>query len=273
MVCLDAPEFLGTFWGAIKIGAVPFRQHDPALLGLPAFPGGQPGPRNGGVGTARRGSARIRQAAALEHVLVAGPRVAFRRGRHVARASADWSRRTRRATTRLLAHLRLHRDAEGRRAPPARHGRLRGELRPPGPRHPSDDRVFSAAKLFFATASATPASSPCPSEPTPSSARPTPEGVFNIAANVRSSSGCRRCTRRCSPCPTPPRATTCRHCACACPPARRCPRSCTSGGSTATGSRSSTAWAPPRTCTCACPTAPGPSAPAPRACPSPATTW
>jgi acyl-coenzyme A synthetase/AMP-(fatty) acid ligase len=23
MVCLDAPEFLGTFWGAIKIGAVP----------------------------------------------------------------------------------------------------------------------------------------------------------------------------------------------------------------------------------------------------------
>src|SRR6185436_10187514 len=23
MICLDAPEFLGTFWGAIKIGAVP----------------------------------------------------------------------------------------------------------------------------------------------------------------------------------------------------------------------------------------------------------
>ena len=23
VLCLDAPEFLGTFWGAIKIGAVP----------------------------------------------------------------------------------------------------------------------------------------------------------------------------------------------------------------------------------------------------------
>jgi len=23
MLCLDAPEFIGTFWGAIKIGAVP----------------------------------------------------------------------------------------------------------------------------------------------------------------------------------------------------------------------------------------------------------
>ena len=47
----------------------------------------------------------------------------------------------------------IHRAARARpglRTPAARHGGVRGTVWPGRPRHPSDDRTFSVAKLFFA---------------------------------------------------------------------------------------------------------------------------
>ena len=145
MICLDAPEFLGTFWGAIKIGAVPVPVN--TLLraaGLPATFSTTAAP--GWPSSRRRSSPRRRPASRARgisaHVLVAGgapgphlsceDRVA--RASRIPRGRADLARRR-----RVLALLvRVDGPPQGRRPPPPRHGRRRRDLREAGARHPGD---------------------------------------------------------------------------------------------------------------------------------------
>ncbi len=133
--CLDAPEFLGAFWGAIKIGAVPIPRNTmmraadylyflddsraPVAIVSEAL-------------LAEAGPA-LAKARYLRHVLVAGARV---RDADRLRELGGQGLRAARALRHLEGRCRvlalllgLHRPAEGRGAPAARHGRVLGHLR------------------------------------------------------------------------------------------------------------------------------------------------
>jgi benzoate-CoA ligase len=187
MICLDAPEFLGTFWGAIKIGAVPvpvntllrtadyvhFLDDSRARVAVVSAP------------LLGEAAPALDQAAHLDHVLVAGPPGPFLSWEdHVTRASqsleaADTSRDdpafwlySSGSTGAPKGAVHRQRDmvvcAEG-------YAKQVLGIRP-------TDRVFSAAKLFFAyglgNAGYFPLSVGAQSVLLP--ARPTPEAVFEV---------------------------------------------------------------------------------------------
>ncbi|MEX2145391.1 MAG: benzoate-CoA ligase family protein [Candidatus Rokuibacteriota bacterium] len=193
MLCLDAPEFVGTFWGAIKMGAVPvpvntlMRAADylyflndsrakVAVISAPLM--AEVGPILG-------------QAPHLRHVLVAGGPA----GSHL-----SWEERVGKASGVLTAADTSKDDAafwlysSGSTGFPKGAVHLHHDMvvcyetyarQVLGIR--ADDRVFSAAKLFFAyglgNAGYFPLGAGAHSVLYPH--RPTPEGVFDVIARRR----------------------------------------------------------------------------------------
>src|SRR5262245_1498130 len=193
MICLDAPEFIGTFWGAIKIGAVPvpvntlMRGADwlyflndsrakAVVISAPLL--GEAAPMLG-------------QAPYLRHVLVAGGAP----GTHL-----SWEDRVSRASTTLTAAETSRDDAafwlysSGSTGFPKgavhlhhdmvvcaeTYGKQVLGIRP-------TDRVFSAAKLFFAYGLGNSGYFPMGvgAQSILFPHRPTPDGVFETLATRR----------------------------------------------------------------------------------------
>jgi acyl-coenzyme A synthetase/AMP-(fatty) acid ligase len=193
MLCLDAPEFVGTFWGAIKIGAVPIpvntlmRSADylyflndsrakVAVISAPLL--AEAGPV-------------LAQAPHLRHVLVAGG---------AAGPYLSWEERVAKSPAALSAADTSKDDAafwlysSGSTGFPKGAVHLHHDMlvcyetfakQVLGIR--ADDRVFSAAKLFFAyglgNAGYFPLGAGAQSVLYPH--RPTPEGVFEALARYR----------------------------------------------------------------------------------------
>ena len=143
MICLDAPEFLGAFWGAIKIGAVPVPVN--TLLRAADYRY---------VLDDSRARVAVVSAALLAE---AGPRFGMRRA-----FATCWSRAGRRPRPSFLTRIGwreppgasmppdqprrrrvlalfvgLDRPAQGGRPPPPRHGGLGRDLREAGARLPA----------------------------------------------------------------------------------------------------------------------------------------
>ena len=193
MICLDAPEFLGTFWGAIKIGAVPVPVN--TLLRAPDYRyvlddsrarvAVVSAPLLAEVTPALEGARHLR------HVLVAGgapgPHLSFEE--HVGRAPATleaavtsrddvafWQYSSG-STGRPKGAVHLHHDMA---VAAETYGKQVLGIRP-------TDKVYSAAKLFFAyglgNAGYFPMSVGAQSVLYPG--RPAPDAVFDLIARHR----------------------------------------------------------------------------------------
>jgi benzoate-CoA ligase len=193
MFCLDGPEFLGTFWGAIKIGAVPIpvntmmRTADYAyfLRDSRARAAVVSAPLLAEVGPA------LGQSPFLKHVLVAGGAATGHESfeQRVGKAPATL---TPASTSRDDAAFWLY--SSGSTGFPKGAVHLQHDMvvcyetyaRQVLGITPSD-RVFSAAKLFFAYGLGNAGYFPmgAGAESVLSPHRPTPEGVFEILARRR----------------------------------------------------------------------------------------
>jgi len=155
LLCLDAPEFLGTFWGAIKIGAVPVPINTLLRAADYIYLLNDSRARVAVISSPLLAEAGriLSEARYLEHVLVAGPP-----GPHL-----SWEERVGRASSRLDAAATSRDDAafwlysSGSTGFPKGAVHLQHDMvvcaetygrQVLGIR--STDRVFSAAKLFFA---------------------------------------------------------------------------------------------------------------------------
>ena len=160
LLLLDSPEFLATFWGAIKIGAVPIPVNTMMrAAGLPLLPRRQPRARGRDLGAAaRRGGARsLGQARYLKHVVVAGtPERRADRLRRLDRAGRR--RRLEAADTSQGRARRSGSTPRARRAGPKGAVHLQHDMVVSAARRTraqvlgmtESDRTVSAAKLFFA---------------------------------------------------------------------------------------------------------------------------
>ncbi|MBI2156854.1 MAG: benzoate-CoA ligase family protein [Candidatus Rokubacteria bacterium] len=193
MICLDAPEFLGTFWGAIKMGAVPvpvntmmrsadylyFLNDSRARVAVVSAP------------LLAEAAPALVEAKYVTHVLIAGgsPGQFMSWEDRIARASAALEPA---ATSRDDAAFWLYSSGSTGFPKGAVHlqhdiyvccetyGRQVLGIRP-------TDRVFSAAKLFFAYGLGNAGYFPLGvgAQSVLSPHRPTPEGVFEIIARYR----------------------------------------------------------------------------------------
>jgi benzoate-CoA ligase len=188
MLCLDAPEFIGTFWGAIKIGAVPVPVNTVMRAADWLYFLNDSRAKAVVISAALLGDAApiLGQAPFLRHVLVAGGAA----GPHL-----SWEDRVARASSTLSAAPTSRDDAafwlysSGSTGFPKgavhlhhdmvvcaeTYGRRVLEMRP-------TDRVFSAAKLFFAYGLGNTGYFPLAvgAQAVLFPHRPTPEGVFEI---------------------------------------------------------------------------------------------
>ena len=192
MICLDAPEFLGTFWGAIKIGAVPVpvntllraadyrhvlndSQARVAVVSAPLLAEAAPA---------------LDDAAHVEHVLVAGPPGSF----------LSWEEHVGKASTTLDAAPTSRDDpafwlySSGSTGPPKGAVHLQHDMFVCAETYAkqvlgirSTDRAFSAAKLFFAYGLGNAGYFPLSvgAHSVLFAPRPTPEAVFEVIARHR----------------------------------------------------------------------------------------
>jgi benzoate-CoA ligase family protein len=192
MICLDAPEFLGTFWGAIKIGAVPVpvntlmraadyrhalsdSQAKAAVVSAPLLPEAAPA---------------LAESAHLRCILVAGPPGSF----------PSWEEHVEKASPSLEAAATSRDDpafwlySSGSTGPPKGAVHLQHDMfvcaetyarRVLGIR--ASDRVFSAAKLFFAYGLGNAGYFPLSvgAQSILYAPRPTPDAVFDVIARHR----------------------------------------------------------------------------------------
>ncbi len=193
MICLDTPEFLGTFWGAIKIGAIPvpvntlmrgadwlyFLNDSRARVVVISAP------------LLAEAAPILARAPHLRHVLVAGG---------AAGAHLSWEDRVAQASSTLTAAPTSRDDAafwlysSGSTGFPKGAVHLQHDMVVCAETYAkqvlglrSTDRIFSAAKLFFAYGLGNAGYFPMAvgAQSVLSPHRPTPEGVFEILSHRR----------------------------------------------------------------------------------------
>ena len=192
MICLDAPEFLGTFWGAIKIGAVPVPVNTLMRAADYRHVLDDSGARVVVVSASLLAEAApaLDGAPNVEHVLVAGPNGSF----------LSWEEHVGKGSPSLEAAPTSRDDpafwlySSGSTGPPKGAVHLQHDMFVCAETYAKQvlgilpsDRVFSAAKLFFAYGLGNAGYFPLSvgAHSVLHAPRPTPEAAFEVIARHR----------------------------------------------------------------------------------------
>ena len=237
--------------------------------------------RQRGAAAADRARFPRRSSRSLRHIVVVGAPTAAAAARSTAARRADRPSSTpsRPAATRrvLAVFVGQHRRAEGLRPPAARHGRVRGAVRPAAcSASARADRCFSVAKLFFAYGLGNALLLPVRGRRDDASSGRARRRRERLRGDRAASAdavllGADRLRDAARASHADGATSICRASGSPCRPARRCRRRSSSASSSASASTSSTASDRPRCCTSSSRTGRTRFVPARAACSCPAT--